>query len=87
MTNEIILAIIISILTSALIYQNHQFAKERKTFIRALLSRNVDDLNRAEMVDKVGKTKDKPDAEDEFSNVSADNPEAFDAMIKSQLES
>mgnify|MGYP001557962828 FL=1 len=87
MIDDLFLLIIIIGLIAFIAYQTNQFAKERKTFIRALLSRNVDDLNRAEMVDKVGKTKDVPDAEEEFLPVTADNPDAFDKMIKDQLES
>ena len=84
MIGEIILSVSILLLCVTLAVSQYLSAKERKDMIRAIISKNLTEINTAESIDKMPK-ENKEIVPDEIL-VTADTPDLFDKMIKNQLK-
>lgn len=78
---DILLIVLIAIELVFIGIMQYLHAKERKDMIRAIIAKNMDQLNTAEAIDKMSKEEEKPPDE---MLVNADSPDLFDKMITAQ---
>ena len=78
---EIILSISLLISLISLAVSQYLFAKERKDLIRAIISKNMTELNTAEAIKKMPKEEPAPPDLEPLSEVDDDR---FEKMIKNQ---